>query len=183
MPKVLTLSGSIRHDSYNSVLARLMGKKLRALGADVADISLGDYTLPLFNEDIEQSAGEPDNAIELAAMFAQADAIFIASPEYNGSLTPLLKNTIDWVSRQKGGPYNHAIFGIGAVSSGKLSGVVGLSHLRDIFAKLGALVAPTSLSIANSKTAFNADGELIDPQQLSRSEQLAEQLMTICRSS
>lgn len=183
MPKVLTLSGSVRHDSYNSVLARLMGERLRALGADVSNLSLGDFTLPLFNEDIEQSDGEPENAVKLATLFAEADAVFIASPEYNGSLTPLLKNTIDWVSRQKGGPYKHAIFGIGAVSSGKLSGVVGLSHLRDIFAKLGALVAPTSLSVANSRTAFDANGNLIDPVQLSRSEKLAEQLMTISRSS
>ena len=182
MPKVLTLSGSIRHDSYNSHLARLMGEKLQALGADVRNLSLADFVLPLFNEDIEENAGEPENAIALAALFAEADAIFIASPEYNNSLSPLMKNTIDWVSRQKGGPYKHAIFGIGAVSSGKLSGVVGLSHLRDIFAKLGALVAPTSLSVANSHTAFDAQGNFTDPVQGSRADQLAQQLMTISRN-
>lgn len=182
MRKVLTLSGSVRHDSYNSVLAQLMGRKLAALGADVTNISLSEYPLPLFNEDVEDAGGEPGEAIALAELFAGADAIFIASPEYNASLTPLLKNMIDWISRQKGGPYKNAIFGIGAVSSGKLSGVVGLTHLRDILAKLGTFMAPTSLSIANSAEAFDKDGELIDPVQKSRADQLAQQLMTISRN-
>lgn len=182
MRKVLTLSGSIRHDSYNSHLALIMGGRLRALGADVRDINLGDYPLPLFNEDVEQSQGEPENAVALARLFAEADAIFVASPEYNNSLTPLMKNMIDWVSRQKGGPYKHAIFGLGAVSSGRLSGVVGLSHLRDILSKLGALMAPTSLSVANSREAFDANGQFTDPVQKERADQLAEQLMTISRN-
>lgn len=182
MRKVLTLSGSIRHDSYNSMLALMMGKRLRALGAEVTDLSLSNFPLPLFNEDIEVSAGEPETAIALARLFAEADAVFLASPEYNNSLTPLMKNMIDWVSRQKGGPYKKAIFGLGAVSSGKLSGVVGLSHLRDILSKLGALMAPTSLSVANSAEAFDADGNLIDPVQKARADQLAEQLMTISRT-
>lgn len=182
MRKVLTLSGSIRHDSYNSQLALMMGRKLSALGADVTNISLADYQLPLFNEDTEEANGEPDAAVALAKLFGEADAVFLASPEYNNSLTPLMKNMIDWVSRQKGSPYKHAIFGIGAVSSGKLSGVVGLTHLRDILAKLGALMAPTSLGVANSDTAFVA-GELVDAVQKSRAEQLVEQMMTISRNS
>lgn len=180
MRKILTLSGSVRHDSSNAQLALMMGRKLTALGAEVTDLSLANFTLPLFNEDIE-AGGEPENAIALAALFADADAIFIASPEYNGSLTPLLKNTIDWISRQKGGPYKQAIFGFGAVSSGRLSGVVGLSHLRDILGKLGALMAPTSLGIGGTPV-FDDDGDLADPVQKSRSEQLAEQLMTISRT-
>lgn len=183
MRKVLTLSGSIRHDSYNAHLARLMGEKLRALGADVTDLSLGDFPLPLFNEDVEHDKGEPEAAIALAKLFGEADAIFLASPEYNNSLTPLMKNMIDWTSRQKGGPFKRATFGIGSVSSGRLSGVVGLSHLRDILAKLGALMAPTSLSVAHSKEAFDADGQFTDTVQASRADQLAEQMMTITRTA
>jgi NAD(P)H-dependent FMN reductase len=182
MRKVLTLSGSIRHDSLNAHLARLMGKRLRALGAEVTDLSLGDFPLPLFNEDVEMEKGEPDAAIALADLFAAADAIFIATPEYNGSLTPLMKNTIDWISRQKSGPFKRATFGIGAVSNGRLSGVVALSHLRDILAKLGTLMAPTSLSVAFGHEGFDAEGDLVDKVQRSRADQLAEQLMTISRT-
>lgn len=181
MRKILTISGSIRHDSYNSQLARLLGRKLRALGAEVTDISLADYRLPLFNADVETEQGEPDAAIALAKLFSEADAIFIASPEYNGSLTPLLKNMIDWISRQEGSPYKQATFGIGAVSSGKLSGILGLTHLRDILGKLGSLIAPTSLSVGNSATGFDDDWDLTDPVQKSRAEQLADEMMTISR--
>ena len=181
MRKVLTLSGSIRHDSFNSHLAALMAERLRDRGADVTELSLADFPMPLFNEDVEETGGEPEHAVRLAALFAQADAIFLASPEYNNSLTPLMKNTIDWVSRQQGGPFKQAIFGLGAVSSGRLSGVVGLSHLRDILAKLGAFMAPTSLSVANSAEAFDTAGEFTDPVQKLRADQLADQLMTISR--
>lgn len=181
MLKALTLSGSTRAGSANFALSRLMGAKLAALGAHVDNINLHDYPLPLFDADLEKAQGEPENALKLAEMFAAADIIFIASPEYNNSLSPLLKNTIDWISRQKNNPYKRAIFGMGSVSSGQLSGVVCLSHLRDILAKLGALMAPTSLSVGNAQTAFDDDGELSNPVQQARSNQLAEQLMTISR--
>ncbi len=183
MRKVLTLSGSIRQNSYNAHLALLMGKRLRTLGAEVTDLDLTDFPLPLFNEDLEAEHGAPEAAVELAALFAEADAVFFATPEYNNSMSPLTKNTIDWISRQKGGPFKHAIFGLGAVSSGRLSGVVALSHLRDVFGKIGALMAPTSLSVANSAEAFDSNGEFTDKVQGSRADQLAEQLMTISRHS
>jgi len=181
MRKVLTLSGSIRQNSYNAHLALVMGARLRALGAEVTDLNLKNFPLPLFNEDLEADEGQPAAAMQLAALFAEADAIFFATPEYNNSLTPLTKNTIDWISRQKGGPFKHAIFGLGAVSSGRLSGVVALSHLRDVLGKIGALMAPTSLSVANGAEAFDAAGEFTDPVQKSRADQLAEQMMTISR--
>lgn len=181
MTHILTIAGSVRQGSYNARLAKLMGEKLRVLGAEVEDIDLLDYPMPLFNQDLEGAEGDPVAAAVLAQKFAAADAIFIASPEYNGSLTPLLKNTIDWVSREKVGPFKKAVFGIGAVSPGKLSGIMGLSHLRDILGKMGALMAPTSLGVGNAKTAFGDDGELTDPVQKTRADQLATQMMMISR--
>lgn len=175
---ILTISGSIRDGSYNTRLALLMGEKLRALGAELEDIDLADYPMPVLMEDDDV----PQTAIELGQKFATADAVFIATPEYNGSLTPLMKNTIDWLSLSKTGSYKHAIFGLGAVSTGRLSGIMALSHLRDILGKMGALMAPTTLSVANAKQAFDTDGELTDTVQKSRADQLAQQMMTIARS-
>jgi len=181
--KVVTLSGSIRRGSHNTKLATMMAEKVRALGGDVTEISLGDYPMPLFNADDEAKNGAPAAAVALSELFAEADAIFIASPEYNGSITPLLKNTLDWISRQKNSPYKRATFGLGAASPGKLSGVMGLAHTQDILGKLGALIAPTTLAVGFASQAFNTDGMLKDEVAANRADQLADQLMTISRAS
>ncbi len=182
MAKALTLSGSIRADSSNSRLAKAIGAKLSAAGADVTNIDLADYTLALFNEDSEAANGEPDAAVTLAQMFAQADVIFIASPEYNGSLSPLLKNTIDWISRQKVGPYKNATFGVGAASPGKMGGVGGLGHLREILGKLGALIVPMSFGLGGSFNAFDDEGNFADDATSKRADNLVKQLLNISRN-
>ena len=152
----LTLCGSLRKSAYNRILQRYVSGKLREAGVAVTDIDLNDYALPLFNEDLEDNT--PEAASALAKLFAAADIVFIASPENNSGVTAAIKNTIDWVSRQKHGQWRHAVWGIGAVSSGKYGGVVGLSHLRDTLSKLGALVVPTLLGIGPAEGAFDADG-------------------------
>ncbi len=183
MLKALTLSGSIRQNSHNGRLAQLMGAKLTAAGADVLQVNLAEFELPLFNADLEARQGAPEAAIMLASHFAGADIIFIASPEYNGSVSPLLKNTIDWISRQKTAPYKKAVFGIGAVSPGKMSGMAGLGHLRDILGKLGALVAPGLLGIGHGNEAFDQSGNFSDPALERRADRLVGQLMNISHKS
>lgn len=182
MLNALTLSGSVRTDSSNSRLARAVGEKLILQGVEVNNIDLLHYSLEMFNEDSEATGGEPDAAIALAALFAKADIIFIASPEYNGSVSPLLKNTIDWVSRQKTGPYKNATFGIGAASPGKMGGVAGLGHLRDILNKLGALVVPLTFGVGNSFSAFKENGTFSEDILDRRADNLVKQLLDIRRS-
>ncbi len=182
MLRALTLSGSVRVDSSNSRLANAVGNKLSLSGADVTNIDLLNYPLELFSEDSEAANGEPDAAVMLAQMFAQADIIFIASPEYNGSVSPLLKNTIDWVSRQKSGPYKNATFGIGAASPGKMGGVGGLGHLREILNKLGALVIPLTLGVGSSFNAFTENGEFVEDIIARRADNLVTQLVSIRRN-
>ena len=144
--KALTFSGSIRAGSHNRRLQHDMSERLRVRGVAVDEIDLGDYPLPIFNEDLE-AEGMPETAVALGRLFVEADIVFIASPEYNGGLTPLLVNTLTWVSRQEGRPFRHAVFGIGGVSAGKLSTAVGLTHLRDMLAKVMALTAPIDIRI------------------------------------
>ena len=157
----ITLCGSLRTGSYNEVLRRYVSGKLREAGVLVEDIDLGDYPMPIFNADLE-AEHTPEAAAVLAQKFAQADIVLIISPEYNSGLTPLLVNTIDWISRQKHGQVRHAIFGIGAVSSGKYGGVVGIQHLRDALSKLGALLAPTLLGVGPADSAFDAEGAPVE---------------------
>ena len=93
LPKVLVFAGSIRTGSMNARLAALASKELLAAGADVTRISLADYPMPIYDGDLEANSGAPANAVKLKQMFMAHQGIFIASPEYNASMTPLLKNS------------------------------------------------------------------------------------------
>jgi chromate reductase len=154
----ITLCGSLRKDAINEVLRRHMSKKLREAGVEVTDLDLNDFEMPIFNLDIEDAGRTPEAAVRLAEMFRSYDIVFIASPEYNGGVTPLIANVVSWVSRQKPNPFKHAIFGIGGVSDGKYATIFALSHLRDSLSKLGALVVPTLLGIGPWPDVFDADG-------------------------
>ncbi|RYE87654.1 MAG: NADPH-dependent oxidoreductase [Hyphomicrobiales bacterium] len=154
----LTLCGSLRRNSINEVLRRHMSGKLREAGVSVTDLDLNDFEMPLFNQDIEDAGETPEAAKRLAGLFRSHDIIFIATPEYNGGVTPLIANVLAWISRQKPSPFRHAIFGIGGVSDGKYATIFSLSHLRDTLSKVGALVAPTLLGIGPYPDVFDADG-------------------------
>jgi chromate reductase len=153
----ITLCGSLRKDSINEVLRRHMSQKLRDAGVAVTDLSLGDFEMPLFNQDLEAEQ-TPESAKRLAEMFRTYDIVLIITPEYNGGITPLIANTISWLSRQKPSPFRHAIFGIGGVSDGKYATIFSLSHLRDSLSKVGALVVPTLLGLGPYPDVFDADG-------------------------
>lgn len=176
--KAVTICGSKRQGSNNRRLQHVMNERLSARGIEVIALDMAQFDLPLFDADLE-AQGTPQAAIDLAALFLDADIIFIATPEYNGSVTPLIKNTIDWISRQKGRPFRRAVFGIGAVSTGRLSGVSALSHLRDILSKLMALVAPIDLRIGPAEEAFNAQGHLIEASIEKRADLLADELVRL----
>lgn len=176
----VTLCGSLRRGSYNEILRRHLSLKLRQAGVAVEDIDLRDYPMPIFDEDLE-AAATPEAASRLAQKFAAADIVVMVSPEYNSGVTALLKNSIDWVSRQKHGQWRHAVFGLGAVSSGKYGGVVGIQHLRDSLSKLGALLAPTLLGVGPADTAFDADGAPAEAGVARKVEQLVKELTQFSR--
>ncbi|HEV7277831.1 MAG TPA: NADPH-dependent FMN reductase [Devosiaceae bacterium] len=157
----ITLCGSLRKGSVNEVLRRHMSEKLREAGVAVTDLSLADFEMPIFNEDLEPDR-TPESAGRLAEAFRTHDIVFLATPEYNGGVPPLVVNTIAWLSRQKPSPFRHAVFGIGGVSSGKYGTIWSLSHLRDSLSKIGALVVPTLLGIGPDETAFDAAGAPVE---------------------
>jgi NAD(P)H-dependent FMN reductase len=158
----ITICGSLRKDSINEILRRHMSAKLREAGVAVTDLSLADFEMPMFNEDLE-AEHTPEAARRLADLFRSSDIVVIITPEYNGGITPLIANMLAWISRQKPSPFRHAIFGIGGVSNGKYATIFGLSHLRDSLSKVGALVVPTLLGLGPWPEVFDADGNPNEP--------------------
>ena len=171
MTKILAFAGSIRRDSWNKKLINNAVTSVRNAGAEVTLIDLADYPLPLYDGDLEAAEGVPENALKLKALFKSHDALLIAAPEYNSSITPLLKNTLDWISREWQGesglvPYQHKVAAILATSPGQFGGMRMLPHLRQILNTLGVLVLPGQLSVPNAGEAFNADGNLKSTDRL-----------------
>lgn len=175
MLTALTLCGSIRKNSYNRMLQEHVGRKLETAGVAVNAISLADFEMPIFNEDLEPDH-VPEAAGRLAEQWRSHDIVFIASPEYNGGLTPLTVNMLAWLSRQKPSPFRHAVFGIGGVSTGKYGTIFGLSHLRDSLSKIGALVVPTLLGIGPVDDAFDKDGNPTEPAIIRKVDQIVQEL-------
>lgn len=131
----------------------------------MTQISLADYPMPIFDQDLEKEKGLPDAARKLKAQFQRHNGVFIASPEYNTAVTPLLKNTLDWVSRQSeqgeapASAYKDRVFALGAASPGALGGMRGLMGLRTILEiGLGALVIPNMVTVPNAGSAFDEHG-------------------------
>ena len=180
MTTALTLSGSTRKGSLNQMLQRHIGTQLEAAGVKVTAITLADYDLPVFNEDLE-AEHVPAAAGKLAALFTSHDIVFWASPEYNGGLTPLTVNTLAWLSRQRPSPFRHPVFGIGGVSTGKYGTIFGLSHLRDSLSKIGALVVPTLLGIGPADEAFDAEGGPVEPAIIRKVETIVHELTHFSR--
>ncbi len=169
-PRILAFAGSTRKDSYNKKLVQIAASAARASSADVEFIDLKNYPLPLFDEDLEKESGVPENALKLKKLFIAADGFLIASPEYNSSVTPVLKNTIDWLSRPVPGEAPLAAFmgksvALMAASPGGLGGLRGLVHIRAILGNIGVLLLPEQVAVPKAYEAFNADGSLKNAAQ------------------
>lgn len=177
-PKILALSGSLRRDSYNQKLAALLAEGARSAGAEVTVVSLRDFPLPLFDEDLEAADGKPEAAKQLKKLFAAHDGLIITSPEYNSSVTAALKNAIDWVSRSDSSdePFLSALAGktaiISAASPGGLGGLRGLVHLRAILGNIGITVLPDQLAVGSAHSVFQADGSITDEAMAKRVQNL-----------
>jgi NAD(P)H-dependent FMN reductase len=183
-PKILVIPGSVRNRSHNARLAALAAKELTLADADVTAISLFDYTMPLFDPDHDMVSGPPPNALKLKKMMSAHRGVFIASPEYNASISPLLKNVLDWVSRvrEKGEPANAAfqgrVFALGSASTEPLGGARGLMALRQTLELgCGALVLPEHVNVPNAENAFDDMDNLKDARQAAALKALARRLV------
>jgi chromate reductase len=168
--KILAFAGSTRKDSYNKKLVQVAVRGAREAGAEISYVDLRDYPMPLFDEDLEKAEGMPENGQKLKKMFVEHQGFLISSPEYNSSISGVLKNTIDWISRPVPGEpalvaYTGKAAALMSASPGALGGLRGLVHLRSILGNIGVVVLPDQLAIARAFEAFNEDGSLKDVKQ------------------
>ncbi|MFH1517402.1 MAG: NAD(P)H-dependent oxidoreductase [Pseudomonadota bacterium] len=186
IPKILVFPGSNRSGSFNAALAAAVSVELARQGADVTRISLIDYPLPIVDEDLKIQSGIPDNAMKLGRLIAAQDGIFLCCPEYNCSIPPLLKNTIDWVSLiSKDGdrlfkPWSGRYVALGSASDGKFAGIRGLNHVRPVMMNVGAQVISEQCSVSAAADAFDEDGRLKDERTQAMLIRACKSLITHC---
>jgi chromate reductase len=186
-PKILVIPGSLRTGSFNVKLAALATKELALADADVTRISLADYPLPIYDADVAKSE-LPQSAIRLKQLVGNHGGIFIASPEYNASIPPLLKNAIDWISvvRERDEPqlytFQNRAFALGAASPGRSGGMQSLITLRQVLA-IGcrAFVVPEQVTIPNAGEAFDVSDELKDARAATQLKLVVRKLVDYAR--
>ncbi len=189
-PRILVFAGSIRTGAYSGRTADVAHKTLAVLGAEVTRLSLGDYPLPIMDEDLERESGIPENAMRLARQFAAHDGVLIATPEYNGSIPPLLKNAVDWVSRVRRdgtrafAPMAGKPAGLCSSSSGHFAGIRAANHLRAVLVRCRMEVVTPECSVPAGAEAFNEAGDFRDARLKQSMEGLCSTLMeTACLKS
>lgn len=183
-PKILAFAGSTRTASYNKTLVKIAAAGAQAAGAEVTYLDLRDLPMPLYDGDLEAAEGIPENALKFKELMIAHQGLLIASPEYNSSMSGVLKNAIDWASRSLPGEsmlaaFNHKVAAIMSTSPGALGGLRGLVHVRSILSNIRVLVIPDQVAIPKAHEAFDADGRLKDSQQQDSVEKLGAKVAHI----
>ena len=181
-PRILVFAGSTRAGSYNKRLARQAAESIERAGGRPTFIDLRDHPMPLYDGDLEAERGLPENALVLRRGLAEHDGLLIASPEYNGFITPLLKNTIDWLSRPHQGESGLDLFagklaGVVSASPGGLGGLRSLTLTRQLLTNIGVTVLPDQLAVARAAEAFDDQGRLRDDGQQQTLDTLCQRLV------
>jgi len=172
--KLLVFSGSLRKDSVNKKFAREALRLAKELGAEGEFIDLKDYPMPVYDGDIEESTGIPETTKALSKKIAEADALIISTPEYNASIPGSLKNTVDWLSRDKPVTMTGKHLLILAASPGAVGGMRALWHTRQPFEMLGMHVYPTMQGLPMAYGAFDENGTLKEEKTVAGLKKLLE---------
>lgn len=184
VPKILAFAGSTRTDSFNKKLIKIAAEGARKAGAEVTLIDLRDFPMPLYDGDLEAKEGLPANAKKFKELMKSHHGFLIASPEYNSSITGVLKNTLDWASRSEGDEASLVAFtgkvaGLVSASPGALGGLRSLATVRSILENIKTLVIPDQVAVGKAHEAFNADGSLKDAKQQTAVESVGVKLAQI----
>lgn len=167
-PKILAFAGSLRKESFNKKLIKIAVKGAQEAGADVTLIDLKDYPLPIYDQDIEDSQGLPENALKLKDLMIKHDGFLLSCPEYNSSMSAVFKNVIDWTSRPASKEevylccFIDKAVALMSASPGPLGGLRGLVPIRAMFGNIFSYVIPQQKSISNADKAFDIEGNLKD---------------------
>jgi NAD(P)H-dependent FMN reductase len=188
VPRILAFAGSLRRDSWNKKLARTGADAVRAAGSEVTLIDLADLPMPLYDGDFEKEHGLPENARLFKRLMKEHHGLLIASPEYNTSISGVLKNAIDWASRAEAGEkplqaFDGKVAALLAASPGAFGGMRGLMALRSILGNIRVLVLPEQLVVPKVPEAFGDDGRLRDPKQQASLDAIAKRLVKLAATS
>jgi NAD(P)H-dependent FMN reductase len=181
--KILVIPGSLRSGSLNARLAAVAAHELALAGAEVTRISLADFPLPIYDGDLQTKSGVPKNAVNLKRMMGAHHGVLIVTPEYNSSVPPLVKNSIDWVTRvqdpheTRGQVFRERAFAIAAASGGRLGGARALAALRLILAACHAMVVPNQLALSFAEEAYDDTDRLKHPADIEALKAVARQLI------
>jgi chromate reductase, NAD(P)H dehydrogenase (quinone) len=183
--KLLIFAGSTRQNSFNRKLAQVAADMARASGAEVTLLELGDLDIPMYNADLEAQATPPD-VMKLKQILFEHPAWIICSPEYNGSYTALLKNTIDWAtSPVRSDPawtdgfksFTGKVVGMLSASPGTLGGLRSQSHLLPLLINSQCWVAPKAFALSRAGEAFDADGQLVNDKHRQSVQAVIDQVL------
>ena len=179
--KILAFAGSTRADSFNKKLVKVAATGASEAGADVTVIDLKDFPMSLYDEDLERQEGLPSNAQKLKDLMLAHHGFLISSPEYNSSISGVLKNMIDWTSRPRDGEppsacYQDKIVGLMSASPGGLGGLRGLVHVRAILENMGIIALPNQIAVSKAHEVFDAQGNLNDKKQEQRIKYIGAKL-------
>ena len=183
--KLLIFAGSTRQNSFNRRLAQVAADMARASGAEVTQLELGDLDIPMYNADLEALATPPD-VMKLKQILLDHPAWIICSPEYNGSYTALLKNTIDWASSPvKSDPawadgfksFTGKVVGMLSASPGALGGLRSQSHLLPLLVNLQCWVAPKAFALGRAGDAFDTNGKLVNENHRQSVQAVVDQVL------
>jgi len=183
--KILAFAGSARIESFNKKLVKIAAEGAKVAGAEVTYLDLLDYPMPLFNQDLEDPEKLPEPVVQFKALLKSHQGLLISCPEYNGSITPLLKNAIDWASRPGPGDapaldcFKGKVAALFATSPGGLGGMRGLVHVRAILEGIGVLVITEQKAIPGAYQAFDEQGNLKDEKQLKAVQAIAAKLVDV----
>jgi NAD(P)H-dependent FMN reductase len=183
--KILVIPGSLRTGSLNAKLAAAAAYQFAQAGADVTRISLADFPLPIYDGDLQTKSGVPKNAVNLKRMIGAHHGVLMVTPEYNSSVPPLLKNTIDWVTRvqdaneTRGQVFRDRAFAIASASENRLGGTRALAALRLILSACRAMVIPNQLALSFAGEAYDDMDRLKHPADIEALNALVRQLIDI----
>ena len=183
--KILVIPGSLRTGSLNSKLAAVAAHQFALVGVDVTRLSLADFPLPIYDGDLQARSGVPKNAVDLKRMIGAHHGVLIVTPEYNSSVPPLVKNTIDWVSRvqdgheRRGEVFRDRAFALASASQGRLGGARALVALRLILSACHALVIPNQLALAFAAEAYDDMDRLKQPSDAEALQAMVRQLIDV----
>jgi len=174
--KVFAVAGSLRAGSFNRKLLAAAVRKIKDAVVDVADLK--EFDLPLYDCDLE-AKGLPSGVVRLKERIAAADALLIATPEYNWSIPGTFKNAIDWASRPPSNPFRGKTALITAASDGHFGGTRSVLHLRQVFVTLGVLAIPEQVTVPHADKAFDEAGNFIDPKLDARLQKAVDALIRV----